>query len=151
MRVIKTRDELRQAAGQEIGTSDWFQVTQDLVNAFAALTQDKQWIHVDAARAQNESPFGGTIAHGFLTLSLVSHLFRETFRFEGEYQMNINYGFNRVRFISPVRTGRHIRLVSSLKSTRDANEAIECTWDVIIELQDSPKPALAAEWITRIY
>jgi len=151
MRVIRNTDELRSAAGGEIGVSDWFVMTQALVDAFAQLTQDPQWIHIDTQRAERESPFGSTIAHGFLTLSLLSHLFRQTFRFEGEHKMTINYGFNRVRFVSPVRCGARVRLRAALQSLRDVEGGVECTWDMKIELEDSPKPAVAVEWITRVY
>ena len=151
MRVIQNIDELRAAAGGEIGVSDWFPVTQQLVDAFAELTQDPQWIHIDTQRAERESPFGTTVAHGFLTLSLLSHLFRQTFRFEGNQKMTINYGFNRVRFVSPVRCGARVRLRAALQSLRDVEGGVECTWDMKIELEDSTKPAVAAEWITRIY
>ena len=151
MRVMKDLDELRAAAGGEIGMSDWFPVTQQQVDAFAALTLDPQWIHIDTQRAGMESPFGTTIAHGFLTLSLLSHLFRQTFRFAGEHKMTINYGFNRVRFVSPVRTGARVRLRAALQSLRDVEGGVECTWDTKIELENSAKPAVAAEWITRIY
>jgi acyl dehydratase len=151
MRVIKNTEELRAAAGTEIGVSGWFTVTQELVNSFAATTQDPQWIHVDLHRAERESPFGGTIAHGFLTLSLLSQLFRQVFQFDGPRKMTINYGFNRVRFPSPVRTGARVRLHASLRSVRDVDGGVECTWDMKIEIEESPKPALAAEWITRIY
>lgn len=151
MHVMKSVDELRAAVGTEIGVGDWFQVTQKMVDDFAALTMDPQWIHVDAERTERESPFGGTIAHGFLTLSLLSHLFRQIFRFDGVQKMTINYGFNRVRFVSPVRTGSNVRLRASLQSLRDIESGVECTWDMKIEVEGSAKPALVAEWITRIY
>ena len=139
------------AIGTEIGVGDWFQVTQKMVDDFAALTMDPQWIHVDAERAERESPYGGTIAHGFLTLSLLSRLFRQIFRFGSAQKMTINYGFNRVRFVSPVRTGGRVRLRASLQSLRDLEAGVECTWDMKIEVEGSAKPALVAEWITRIY
>jgi acyl dehydratase len=151
MRVIETTEELRAAAGEEIGVSDWLVVSQEMVDTFATLLMDEQWIHVDVARCERESPFGGPIAHGFLTLSLVSHLFRQVFRFGGPQKMNINYGFNRVRFPSPVQVGTRIRLRASLDSTRDVEQATECLWKILIEKEDSGKPALAAEWLTRIY
>jgi acyl dehydratase len=150
MRVFQNIDELRSACGSELGVSDWFVVSQELVNAFGALTSDEQWIHLDVERAAADSPFGGTIAHGFLTLSLVSYLFRQTFRFDGERKMTVNYGFNRIRFVSPVRTGTRIRLRSSLQSLRDVDAAVECVWDLVMEREGSDKPALAAQWITRI-
>ena len=151
MRVISNTDELRAAVGSEIGVSDWFQVTQQLVDSFAELTLDPQWIHIDAERAERESPFGTTVAHGFLTLSLLSHLFRQTFRFEGAHKMTINYGFNRVRFVSPVLSGTRVRLRAALQSLREVEGGLECTWDMKIELENSVKPAIAAEWITRFY
>jgi len=151
MRVISNTDELRAAVGSEIGVSDWFQVTQQLVDSFAELTLDPQWIHIDAERAERESPFGTTVAHGFLTLSLLSHLFRQTFRFEGAHKMTINYGFNRVRFVSPVLSGTRVRLRAALQSLREVEGGLECTWDMKIELENSVKPAVAALWITRFY
>ena len=151
MRVIQNAEELLAAAGSEIGVSDWFAVTQQLVDAFAALTLDPQWIHIDTEKAQRESPFGTTIAHGFLTLSLLSQLFRQIFRYAGEHKMTINYGFNRVRFISPVRTGSRVCLHSALQSLREVEGGLEFIWDMKVELENATKPALAAEWITRIY
>ena len=151
MKVFKNIDELRAAAGSEIGVSNWLPVTQQLVNSFAELTQDSQWIHIDTLRAERESPFGTTIAHGFLTLSLLSHLFRQIFRFEGEQAMTVNYGFNRVRFVSPVPCGARIRLRAVLQSLRDVDDDIECIWNMRIEIENSAKPAVVAEWITRIY
>src|SRR5207249_2795304 len=110
--------------------SPWFTVTQAMVDAFAELTHDPQWIHIDVDRAGRESPFGGTIAHGFLTLSLISSLFRETIKINAAHRMTINYGFNRVRFTSPVRTGSRIRLRARLQSLRDVDGGVECAWDV---------------------
>src|SRR5689334_15964343 len=101
LRVFKSIDELKPLIGQEVGRSDWFEVSQQLVNAFADLIDDRQWIHIDPERAKAESPFGGTIAHGFFTLSQLSRLAAETFRFEEKFKMAINYGLNRVRFPAP--------------------------------------------------
>jgi acyl dehydratase len=151
MRVIAGIEELRKLQGEELGVSPWLTVTQEMVDAFADLTHDPQWIHIDVDRAGRESPFGGTIAHGFLTLSLVSSLFRETIKIDAAQLMTINYGFNRVRFTSPVRTGARIRLRVRLQSMRDVDGAVECTWDVKIEIEAAAKPAIVAEWLTRIY
>jgi acyl dehydratase len=144
-------DELKALSGQEVGVSDWLTVTQSMIGEFAGLTHDPQWIHTDVERAARESPFGATIAHGFLTLSLVSHLFRQAVTIEAGQRMNINYGFNRLRFVSPVRSGSRIRLRISLIMVRDVEGGIECTWNLIVECEASEKPAIAAEWLTRMY
>src|SRR5271157_6042805 len=108
-RVINGIEELKQLVGQEVGVSEWIQVTQDLINKFADLTGDDQWIHVNVERARRETPFGNTIAHGLLTLSLLPQLSRRTLEVRGDFKMRINYGFNRVRFVSPVPAGSRIR------------------------------------------
>jgi acyl dehydratase len=151
VRTIRGTDELKALAGQEIGVSGWMAVTQPMIAEFAALTRDPQWIHVDEERASLESTFGSTIAHGFLTLSLVSHLFRDAVTVETGQRMNINYGFNRLRFVSPVRSGGRIRLHISLMIVRDVEGGIECAWNLIVECEGSEKPAIAAEWLTRLY
>jgi acyl dehydratase len=151
MRVIAGIEELRMLEGEELGVSPWLTVTQAMVDAFAELTHDRQWIHIDVDRARRESPFAGTIAHGFLTLSLISYLFRETVKIDGPQKMTINCGFNRVRFTSPVRTGARIRLRARLQSMRDVDGGVECAWDVKIEIESEAKPAIVAEWLTRIY
>jgi len=144
---ILTLDEAQQLTGQEIGVSDWFLVTQDAINHFADLTHDHQWIHIDSERAQRESPFHATIAHGFFTLSLLSHLAKQVFEVQGDFKMTINYGLNRVRFVSPVPAGSRVRARVAVKEA-SAGQAI---WLVTIELEGGSKPALAAEWITRYY
>jgi acyl dehydratase len=151
VRTIRDTEELKALAGQEIGVSDWLVVTQPMIAEFAELTRDPQWIHVDMERAARESPFGVTIAHGFLTLSLVSHLFRQTVAIETGQRMNINYGFNRLRFVSPVRAGARIRLRISPVKVKDVEGGIECTWNLFVECEDSEKPAIVAEWLTRMY
>jgi acyl dehydratase len=151
MRAIAGIEELRMLEGEELGVSPWLTVTQAMVDAFAELTHDPQWIHIDVDRAGRDSPFGGTIAHGFLTLSLISSLFRETVKIDAAQKMTINYGFNRVRFTSPVRTGTRIRLRARLQSIRDVEDGVECAWDVKIEIEAEAKPAIVAEWLTRIY
>ncbi len=151
MRTIQGTDELKALAGQELGVSGWLQITQPMIAEFAELTEDRQWIHMDVERARQESRFSGTIAHGFLTLSMISHLFRETVNLDMGQQMNINYGFNRLRFVSPVRSGSRIRLRITLVTVKDLPGGIECTWDLIVECEHSGKPAVAAEWLTRMY
>src|SRR5579871_3456113 len=109
LRVFHSLDEVKQAAGQEVGTSDWMPMTQERIDQFADATGDHQWIHQDVARARAESPYGTTIAHGFLTLSLVSTLLAEALKLEIGARMGINYGLNRVRFTAAVPSGARIR------------------------------------------
>ena len=145
-RVI-TFQELKESIGQEIGASEWLQITQDMIDRFANLTNDHQWIHIDPERAKTESPFGTTIAHGFLTLSLITSLSHQAFKVQHDLKMTINYGLNRVRFVSPVRCGSRIRGRFAPKEVGD-NQVI---WLVTVEIQGSEKPALVAEWIGRFY
>jgi acyl dehydratase len=143
-------DELRARAGQEIGASDWLAVTQDRIDAFAAATGDHQWIHVDVERARRETPFGTTIAHGFLTLSLISALMRDTIAIEG-LRMTINYGLNRVRFVSPLPAGTRVRALIALGNVADTPDSVQATWNVIVEREGGDKPCVVAEWIVRYY
>jgi acyl dehydratase len=136
--------------GQEVGTSDWFVVTQERINAFADATDDHQWIHVDVERARAQTPFGATIAHGFLTLSLVSPLMRDAVTVDGP-RMTLNYGLNRVRFVSPVPSGSRIRARVALARIDDMRDSIQATWNVTIERENGEKPSVVAEWIVRYY
>jgi acyl dehydratase len=136
--------------GQEVATSDWLVITQDRINAFADATSDHQWIHVDSGRAQAETPFGATIAHGFLTLSLLSTLMRDAVTVDGP-RMTLNYGLNRVRFVSPVPSGSRIRARVALATIDDMGDSIQATWGVTIEREGGDKPAVVAEWIVRYY
>ena len=137
--------------GQEVGLSDWYLVSQSLIDAFAEVTHDHQWIHCDPGRAKAESPLGGPIAHGFLTLSLLTHLKMQAVRIEGAFKMSVNYGFNRVRFPAPVPAGARIRLRSALQSVEDISRGIQVTWAITIEVEGQSKPALVAEWLGRLY
>jgi acyl dehydratase len=150
VRTIDSVATLRGLVGQEVGVSDWLEVTQDRIQGFADVTLDDQWIHTDVERCKQESPFGTTIAHGFLTLSLLSYLHRETVRVNGG-KMSINYGLNRVRFISPVRQGARIRTRSMVASLDDFDGGVQVTWQVTVEMDGSEKPAMVAEWIGRLY
>jgi len=149
MTVVNLTD-LGSLVGQEIATSDWIAITQDRINAFADATDDHQWIHVDTERASAETPFGTTIAHGFLTLSLVSALMRDAVTVAGPL-MTLNYGLNRVRFVSPVPSGSHIRARVVLAGIDDMGDSLQATWNVTIEREGAGKPALVAEWIVRYY
>jgi acyl dehydratase len=137
-------------AGREVGVSDWLVVTQDRIDAFADATGDRQWIHVDAERARTGTPFGATIAHGFLTLSLISALVRDAVTVNG-VRMALNYGLNRVRFVSPVPSGSRIRARVALAKIDDMADSIQATWNVTIERDGADKPAVVAEWIVRYY
>jgi acyl dehydratase len=137
--------------GREIAVTDWFTVTQDRIRQFAEVTEDRQWIHVDRERAQRESPYGTTIAHGFLTLSLVSHFMSQAIQIRSGVRMGINYGLNRVRFPSPVRADSQIRARVSLNSVKELPDAIEAAYAISVEGQDSKKPHCVAEWIVRYY
>ncbi len=136
--------------GQQIAVSDWFEVTQARINQFADATSDHQWIHVDTERAEAELPSHTTIAHGFLTLSLLSTLIRESIRVTG-LRMAINYGLNRVRFVSPVPTGSRIRALITLKAVDAVSGGFQVTWDVAIERAGGDKPAAVVEWLVRYY
>ncbi len=149
-RIISGVDELKQLAGQEIGQSDWVEVTQEMIDRFADVTGDHQWIHVDVQRSQQESPFGTTIAHGFLTLSLITRLHSDAVRIEGG-KMGLNYGLNRVRFVGPVKAGSRVRGRSGVVSVDDILGGIQVTWKITVECENESKPSLVAEWITRMY
>lgn len=142
--------DLGALVGQEVATSKWFDVTQERINAFADATADHQWIHVDAERARSETPFGGTIAHGFLTLSLLSMLMRNAITVDGA-RMTLNYGLNRVRFVSPVPAGSRIRARVALGRCDNAGDSIQATWSITIEREGGEKPCAVAEWIVRYY
>lgn len=149
--VIETPRSLSDFVGREIAVTDWFTVTQDRIQQFAEVTEDRQWIHVDRERAQRESPYGTTIAHGFLTLSLVSHFMRQAIEIRTGVRMGINYGLNRVRFPSSVRADSQIRARVSLLSMKELPNALEATFAISVEGQDSDKPHCVAEWIVRYY
>jgi acyl dehydratase len=136
--------------GQEIAVSGWLEVRQERIQQFADATGDHQWIHLDAARAAAESPFRTTIAHGFLTLSLLSTLIRDAMEFT-RLRLAVNYGVNRVRFVAPVPSGSRIRARFSPAAVEETGGAIQVTWQAIVERQNSEKPCLVADWLVRYY
>lgn len=150
-RVVDGLDELKTLAGQELGVSDWHAITQEQIDRFAELTGDDQWIHVDVERARRESPYGTTIAHGFLTVSMLSSLIKEAVEVRGAYKMRINYGFNRLRFTGAVPAGSRIRGRFTLNSIKHVEGGVEIAWGVTVEVEGREKPALAAEWLGRTY
>ena len=142
--------DLAALVGQPLGTSDWMTISQDRINVFADATGDHQWIHVDPERAATDSPFGATIAHGFLTLSLISALMRNTVTIDG-LRMAVNYGLNRVRFVSPVPAGARIRAAVTLASVTPLEAGVQAMWNVTVEREGGTKPCLVAEWLVRYY
>lgn len=136
--------------GREVAASGWHEIPQTTIDQFAEATGDRQWIHVDPARAAAESPFRTTIAHGFLTLSLASTLLRDAIRPTG-IRMAINYGLNRVRFVSPVPSGSRVRGRFTLGAVEETGGAVQATWQVTIEREGSEKPVCVAEWLVRYY
>jgi acyl dehydratase len=150
-RLLNSPSSFKELIGQEIAVTDWFNITQERIQQFADATLDHQWIHVDVERARKESPFRAPIAHGFLTLSLLSHLMHEAFGFEQGLRMAVNYGLNRVRFMSPVKAGSNIRAQVVLQSLQDVSRGMEAVFSVTIETEGGDKPCCVAEWVVRYY
>ena len=142
-RVFDSLDEFKAAAGQELGTSDWVTVTQEQINTFADATGDHQWIHVDPERAAS-GPFGGTIAHGYLTLSLLPAFSEQIYAVNG-LAFGMNYGANKVRFPTPVPVGSRLRATATLKETADIAIGTQCIVNFVIEIEGGSKPACVAE------
>ncbi len=143
-----TVDHLQASVGKEIGVSGWITVEQSRIDRFAEVTEDRQFIHIDPVRAR-ETPFGGTIAHGFLTVSLLSAMAYEVIPALKGSAMSVNYGFDKLRFITPVPAGSRVRGRFKLKSvTRKSPEQVQLDWAVTVEIEGRDKPALVADWIT---
>jgi acyl dehydratase len=148
MRVFKDIEELAAAKGEVLGTGEWREVTQEAVNLFADATGDHQWIHVDVERAK-AGPFGGPIAHGYMTLSLVPVLVKDIYRVEN-VTMVVNYGSNKVRFPSPVMVGSRVRATSELIDITDVPGGKQAVTKVTVEIEGAGKPACVAEIVSRI-
>ncbi|MEV7213046.1 MaoC family dehydratase [Kitasatospora cineracea] len=146
---VHTMDELKDLAGLDLGRTGWLPVDQDRIDTFADATDDHQWIHVDPEKAA-AGPFRGTIAHGYLTLSLLIPLFLELLEVKGA-GMAVNYGLNKVRFPAPVRTGQRIRLAARIASVTDVPKGLELALDFTVEVEDGPKPACVAQALYRFY
>lgn len=149
--VVSNPQSLKDLVGQEIGVTEWFRVTQERIALFAEATEDRQWIHLDQARAGDESPYGTTIAHGFLTLSLLSHFLKAAIQIQKGVRLAVNYGLNRVRFPAAVRADSRIRARVALLGLKELSGSVEVTYSVTIESEQSEKPACVAEWIVRYY
>jgi acyl dehydratase len=150
MRILNGPDELKAAAGTHVGESDWLTVDQARIDTFADATDDHQWIHVDQEKAKS-GPFGTTIAHGFLSLSLLVPLAAQVYRVDG-VKMGINYGLNKVRFTSPVPVGSKVRASVDVDDVTEVKGgALQVTLKVTIEIEGSERPAVVAEWLTRQY
>jgi acyl dehydratase len=141
--------DLPSKVGEHIGYSGWHPVTQEQVNLFADATGDHQWIHVDPERAKS-GPFGGPIAHGYLTLSLIPALLPEVLAVSG-ITMGVNYGTNKVRFPSPIPVGSELRLGLTLAAVEEVQGGVQVTLDVVLEVKDAPKPSCAAQVVFRYY
>jgi acyl dehydratase len=149
MKVFTRADEVRAAAGEQLGTSDRMTIDQQRVNAFADTTEDRQWIHLDPQRAA-AGPFGGTIAHGFLSLSLLPHLIDQTYRVEGA-TMVINYGLNKVRFPAPVRVGSTIWAEVELAEATEVTGGLQLVIHAALHIEGGTKPGCVADWVIRVY
>jgi acyl dehydratase len=150
MKIISGLDELRTYVGKEIGVSNWCEVSQEMINAFADATGDHQWIHVDVARAKQDSPYGGPIAHGFLTLSLTPKLMWEVYKVDG-VKMGVNYGVNKVRFPAPVPAGSRVRAHVKLLELQEIEGGAQAITQVTFEREGNDKPVCVAETVSRWY
>lgn len=144
MRTFNGIDEVVAATGEHLGYSDWHEVTQQQVDLFAEATGDHQWIHVDPERAARETPFGGTIAHGYLTLSLIPGLLPEVYEVRG-VTMGMNYGANKIRFLTPVRVGSRVRVGIQLQETSQTKAGLQMVLAMTVEIEGADKPACVAE------
>ncbi len=150
MKTFQTLQDLAACVGQEIAVSDWITITQEQVNLFAEATGDRQWIHVDVEKART-GPFGGPIAHGFLTLSLIPRFFESTFEI-AESKMGVNYGLNKVRFTAPVPVGSRLRARMKLLSADPIdNNGLQMAWEITIEREGADRPVCVAESLSRRY
>jgi acyl dehydratase len=148
---IENPNSLKQFEGREFGPTDWFVVAQERIQKFADATEDRQWIHLDPPRAQRESPFGATVAHGFLTLSLIGYFLKQAVQIRSGVGMSVNYGLNKVRFPAPVRAGASVRARVTLLSAKPSAEFVDAAFLIQVESQSAAKPCCTAEWLVRYY
>lgn len=150
-REINSKEELRSLLGKEVAVSDWIEMTQERIDLFADATGDHQWIHVDVEQAKKESPYGVTIAHGFLTLSLLAHLMEQAVRITFPVKLMVNYGLERVRFPSAVPAGSRMRARMKLELLEQTAGHFQLHWLMVVEREGGEKPCCVAEWILRYY
>lgn len=143
-------DDITSKVGEELGSSEWHIVTQDEVNTFADVTFDHQWIHIDTERSAKESPYGGTVVHGYFTLSLIPHLMSQVWRVTGS-KMGVNYGLNKVRFPAPVPVGKKVRATATLASAKEVEGGYQLEVNVRIDVEGSEKPCCVAQTVSRVY
>jgi acyl dehydratase len=149
--LLKNPQSLKEFVGKEIGTTEWLCLTQERIEQFALATEDRQWIHLDRVRASQESPYGGTIAHGFLTLSLLSRFVHEVMRIDSGVRLAVNYGLNRVRFPAAVPAESRIRARVGLLAFKEHADSLEAIYSVAVEIAGAEKPGCVAEWMVRYY
>ena len=148
---IEKPSSLKQLEGREFPATEWFSVTQDRIQRFADVTEDRQWIHLDPERAQRGSPFGGTVVHGFLTLSLLSYWLGQAIHIRSGVAMSVNYGLNKVRFPSAIRAGSQVRARVTLLSAKESPGFVDAAFLIRVESPSSDKPCCVAEWLVRYY
>src|SRR6202451_345812 len=149
--IVNDLQALKELVGREVVVSEWLPITPERVERFAEATGDRQWIHLDRERASKESPYGGTIAHGFLTLSLISHLMKDVMEIRSGVRLAVNYGLNRVRFPAAVRADSRVRARVTLLALKELPDSAEAIFAVRVEIGESDKPGCVAEWIVRYY
>src|ERR1700746_403366 len=149
--VVSNPQSLKDLVGQEIAVTEWFRVTQERIALFAEATEDRQWIHLDQARSAEESPYGSTVPHGFLTRSLLSHFLKTAIQIQKDVRLAVNYGLNRVRFPAAVRADSRIRARVALLGVKELSGSVQATYGITLECEQSEKPACVAEWIVRYY
>lgn len=151
MLVFKNLEEFRSIKGKDLPIGEWYSVTQQMINDFANATLDKQWIHVDEERAAKESPFKSTVAHGFMSVAMISRMLEEMFIVKS-VKMGLNYGLNKVRFPSPVPVNSELRMHTSVKDIEDINNnGIKITFSCTIEIKGQEKPACVAEFLAALF
>jgi len=149
--LLESPQALRRLIGHEIGVTNWMLLTQERIQQFAEVTDDRQWIHLDRERVRRESPYGTTVAHGFLTLSLLSSFLRQVLQIREGTRMSVNYGLNRVRFPAPVLAGAKIRARFTLRSVKEVAGAFEVVLEATVETEGTNKPCCVVEWVLRYY
>ena len=149
--TITGLEQLKASVGKEAGVTDWYEITQEMINRFADATGDHQWIHIDRERAERESPFRTTVAHGFFTLSLLPMLVKQAVTVDINAKLSVNYGFNKLRFASPVPSNSRIRVRVTPSAVKELDGGVEIVWGIVVEVEGATKPAVVADWLGRLY